>query len=104
MILSGKTVTVRLADGVEHTVDISNRDELRFEQSAKISLTRVLSDGDGVPLWVVAGIVHWRLLRSDIEGIPSDVDDFIDLLDPDSWLEVVDEGKAAGSAQDPTTG
>lgn len=104
MILSGKTVTVRLADGTEHTVTVSNSDELRFEQREKISLTRVLADGDGVPLWVVAGIVHWRLLRSDAAGIPAELDEFIDLLDPDAWLEVVEEGKAAGSDQGPPTG
>jgi hypothetical protein len=104
VILSGKTVTVRLADGTEHTVDISNRDELRFEQSAKISLARVLVEANEVPMWVAAGIVHWRLLRSDIEGIPADYDEFVDLLAEEDWIEAVDEGKAAASDQDPTTG
>jgi hypothetical protein len=104
VILSGKTVTVLFADGRRETVSISNSDELRFEQREKISLTKTISDGGAVPLWVAAGIVHWRLLRSEVADIPADLDEFIDSLDPDDWLEVVEEGKAPGSAPVPSTG
>lgn len=104
MILAGKTVTVLFADGRRETVEIKHSDELRFEQREKISLSRVLSDGGAVPLWVVAGILHWRLIRSAAPDIPASLDDFIDLLDPTDWLEVVDEGKAVASAPTPSTG
>jgi hypothetical protein len=104
VILAGQTHAVTFADGRREIVAITNRDELRFEQREKISLSRVLNDGDGVPLWVVAGIVHWALLRSPVEGIPADYDEFVDLLDPDAWLEVLDEGKAAASAPAPDIG
>jgi hypothetical protein len=104
VILSGKTVTVKFADGRTETMKVSNSDELRFEQREKISLSRVLSEGGAVPLWVVAGIVQWRLLRSEVPDIPHDLDDFIDMLDPDDWLEVTDEGKAEASAPTPSTG
>ena len=107
MILSGKTVTVVFADGRRETITISQSDELRFEQSQKTSLTRILSgiaEGDGVPLWVIAGIVHWRLLRSDVENIPQGLDEFIDMLEDGDWLEVLDEGKAEDSDPTPSTG
>lgn len=105
MILAGKTVTVKFADGRTETVEVTNRDELRFEQSEKISLTRVINEADdGVPLWVIAGIVHWRLLRSEVADIPAGVDDFVDMLDPEDWLDVVDSGKATASDSAPPTG
>lgn len=105
MILAGKTVTVKFADGRTETVEISNRDELRFEQSEKISLTRVINEADdGVPLWVIAGIVHWRLLRSEVADIPADKDDFVDMLDTEDWLDIVDSGKVTASDSDPPTG
>lgn len=105
MILAGKTVIVHLADGTSHTVDISIRDEMRFEQHHKVSLPKVLTDsGYTVPAWVTAGIVHWRLLRSDIEGVPQDFEEFVDSLSPDIWIEEADEGKAEGSALAPPTG
>lgn len=105
MILAGKTVTVKFADGHTETVEITNRDELRFEQREKISLSRVISEADdGVPLWVIAGIVHWRLLRSEVADIPPDPDDFFDMLDPEDWLDIVDSGKATASDLAPPTG
>lgn len=104
MILSGKTVVIKFADGQTHQVTVTNSDELRFEQREKISLSRTLADGEGVPMWVVAGIIHWRLLRSEVADIPADLDDFMDLLDPDDWLEVLAGGKAEASAPAPPTG
>lgn len=104
MILSGKTYTVIFADGRRETVTVSNSDELRFEQRERISLSKTLSEGEGVPLWVVAGILHWRLLRADVADIPADLDEFMDLLDPEEWLELVDEGKATASDSTPPTG
>lgn len=104
MILSGKTIAVTFADGRREEMTISNSDELRFEQREKVSLSKVLNEGEGVPLWVVAGIVHWRLLRSAVENIPADFDEFVDLLDPDNWLEVLGEGKAEASGPAPVTG
>lgn len=104
MILSGKTVRIKLTDGSVHDVSVTTSDEMRFEQREKISLSRVLVDGEGVPLWVLAGIVHWRLLRSAVADIPADLDDFMDLLEPDDWLEVLAEGKAVASAPAPSIG
>ena len=104
MILSGKTVKVRFADGREETVAVTNSDELRFEQRERISIGKVLTGEGGLPLWVVAGVIHWRLLRSEVPDIPASLDDFMDMLDPDDWLEVVDEGKAAASDSTPPTG
>jgi hypothetical protein len=105
VILAGKTVTVTFADGRSATVDITNRDELRFEQREKVSLAKVVSEADdAAPLWVIAGIVHWRMLRSDVADIPAAVDEFVDQLAVDDWLEVVETGKVTASDSDPPTG
>ena len=101
MILAGKTIDITFADGNVVRCTPTNSDEVRFERLAKTSLTRVLTD-DAVPLWVLLGIVHVRLQRDGV-NVPADVDDFADLL-AEMWLEVVDEGKAEGSAPTPGTG
>ena len=101
MILAGRTWRVTLADGRTFDVTPTPGDEVRFERSSKTSLTRLVGEG-GVPLWVIIGIVHTHLTRTGAD-VPTDLDEFADLMDADG-LEVVDEGKAEASDPTPPTG
>jgi hypothetical protein len=44
------------------------------------------------------------MLRSEVPDIPADVDEFVDQLAVDDWLEVVDTGKVTASDSVPPTG
>ena len=98
--VAGQTYRMTLTDGRTFDVRPTAGDEVGFEARAKTSLTRLLSDG-ALPMWVILGIIHFRLLR-DHADVPAEFDEFADLL-TDSF-DIVDEGKAEASDPTPPTG
>lgn len=102
MILAGTTYDIIFADGTKHRCTFTLSDETRYERQTKTSLMRYVTGSDAVPAFVLIELAHMRLIRDGVD-VPLDIEEFEDLLDP-MWLELVDEGKAAGSDPGPSTG
>ena len=97
MIVAGRTYRLTLTDGRALDVRPLTGDELAVERESKTSLSRLF---DQSPSWALLQVLHHRL-RRDAADVPESFEDFADLVDD---LEVVDEGKAAGTARDRDTG
>lgn len=97
--VAGNTFRVTLTDGTEHDVTPKPSDEVLFEKAEGRSASRIAKDGD-VPGWAILSIIRIRLERDGVT-VPATAEDFADVV---TDFEMVNPGKAEGSAPTPPTG